>query len=256
MSDGCPIMGCMTDLNELVPPYEPAEDTLAFAGKAALSMVPVLGPVAAEVLALAMETRQAERQNEFNAAIARALTDAILRLDGAATIEDIVRSDEFIAGVTKAQRAAAETSSQKKRQRLAAAVANGGSWAPFSASEREQFKRLVDEFDDLHVWLLHYFTDPAGWLRSRELYAQHANVMIGGIEGPLGTALGTQRAIWGGAVAQAAADLERASMASIPLTTTMSSQGVFAPRTNEKGRRFLAFLNEPDSLAAEPPPTL
>lgn len=183
-------MDDMTDLDALVPPHEPAEDTLAFAGKAALSLVPVVGPLAAETLAHALETRQAERQHEFNVAIAQALTDAISRLDEAATIEDIVGSDEFIAAVTRAQRAAAETASHHKRQRLAAAIANGGSWAPFSASEREQFTRLVDEFDELHVWLLHYFTDPTGWLQSRDLYAQHANLMMGGIDGPLGTALG------------------------------------------------------------------
>ena len=104
-------MDDMTDLDALVPPHEPAEDTLAFAGKAALSLVPVVGPLAAETLAHALETRQAERQHEFNVAIAQALTDAISRLDEAATIEDIVGSDEFIAAVTRAQRAAAETAS-------------------------------------------------------------------------------------------------------------------------------------------------
>lgn len=249
-------MDDMTDLDALVPPHEPAEDTLAFAGKAALSLVPVVGPLAAETLAHALETRQAERQHEFNVAIAQALTDAISRLDDAATIEDIVGSDEFIAAVTRAQRAAAETASHHKRQRLAAAIANGGSWAPFSASEREQFTRLVDEFDELHVWLLHYFTDPTGWLQSRDLYAQHANLMMGGIDGPLGTALGVPQNVWRGPVGQAASDLDRTGLASIPLTTMMTPQGVFAPRTSEKGRRFLAFINEPDSLSANPPASL
>lgn len=246
----------MKDFDALVPPYEPAEDALALAGKAALSLLPVIGPFAAETLALALETRQAERQHEFNQAIAHALTEVMSRLDAGTAVEDIIGSDEFIAAVTGAQRMAAETASHRKRQRLAAAVANGGSWAPYSASDREQFKRLVEQFDELHVWLLHYFVDPTSWLQSRELYSQHANLMMGGIEGPLGSALGVSPKVWRGPVTQAAADLERAGLASIPLTTTMSAQGVFAPRTSERGRRFLAFLNEPDSLAADPPPAL
>lgn len=243
----------MTDLDALVPPHEPAEDTLAFAGKAALSMVPVLGPLAAETLAHALESRQAQRQHEFNVAIARALTTALEQLDESTTIETIVGSDEFIAAVTRAQRAAAETASQQKRQRLAAAVANGGSWAPFAATEREQFTRLVDEFDALHVWLLHYFTDPAGWLQARDLYAQHANIMMGGIDGPLGSALNVHPNVWDGPVKQAAADLDRNGLASIPLTTMMSAQGIFGPRTSDKGRRFLAFINETNSIAADAP---
>ncbi|MBO0979280.1 hypothetical protein [Microbacterium sp. SD291] len=105
-------------------------------------MIPVLGPLAAETLAHALESRQTQRQHEF------------------------------IAAVTRAQRASAETASQQKRQRLAAAVANGGSWAPFAATEREQFTRLVDEFDALHIWLLHYFTNPRAWLQARDLYRQ------------------------------------------------------------------------------------
>ncbi|MGZ0067251.1 hypothetical protein [Microbacterium arborescens] len=243
----------MTDLDALVPPHEPAEDTLAFAGKAVLSTVPVLGPLAAETLAHALESRQAQRQHEFNVAIARALTAALEQLDESTTIEDVIGSDEFIAAVTRAQRAAAETASQQKRQRLAAAVANGGSWAPFAATEREQFTRLVDEFDALHIWLLHYFTDPTGWLQARDLYQQHANTIMGGIDGPLGSAFNVPPHVWDGPVKQAAADLDRNGLASIPLTTMMSAQGIFGPRTSDKGRRFLAFINETDSIAADAP---
>jgi hypothetical protein len=246
----------MTDLDALVPPHEPAEDTLAFAGKAALSMVPVVGSLAAETLAHALESRQVQRQHEFNVAIARALTTALEQLDNTATLEDIAGSDEFIAAVTRAQRAAAETASQQRRERLAAAVANCGGWAPFTATEREQFNRLVEEFDALHVWLLHYFTDPTGWLQARGLYQQHANIMMGGIDGPLGSALNVHPTVWEGPVKQAAADLDRNGLASIPLTTMMSAQGIFAPRTSSKGQRFLKFISETDSIAADAPTEL
>lgn len=246
----------MSDLVSAVPPHEPAEDALAFAGKAALGAIPVVGPIAAETLAHALNMRQSERQHDFNIKVAYALTDALERLDASITVEDVVDSDQFVAAITRAQRVAAETASQAKRRRLASAVVNGGTWAPFSASEREQFTRLVDDFDELHVFLLQYFTDPKGWLEARGLYEQHSNILMGGVAGPLASALGAPEATWSAPVTQAAADLGRAGLAEIPLKTSMSADGVFAPRTSPKGARFLAFIGEPPSTQADPPSAL
>lgn len=245
------MMGGMTDLNALVPPHEPAEDALAFAGRAALSQIPLVGPLAADALAHAMESRQAQRQYDFNVAIARSLTAVVA--DQEHLVNQIITSDEFIAAVTRAQRAAAETASENKRHRLAAAVASGGSWAPFTASEREQFTRLVSDFDDLHIWLLHYFVNPAEWLRSHDLYDQLSSLMMGGITSGLEVALTMPQSVWKAPVTQAAADLDRNGLAHIPLTTMMGLDGVVAGRTTEKGSRFLLFLNEPDSVAADAP---
>lgn len=246
----------MTDLVSAVPPHEPADDTLAFAGKAALSAIPVVGPIAAETLAHALDTRQASRQHDFNLQVAYALTDALERLDERLTVEGVVDSDEFIAAITRAQRAAAETASQAKRRRLASAVVNGGSWAPFTASEREQFTRLVDDFDELHVFLLHYFTDPKGWLEAHGLYEQHSNIYMAGAGTPLVSAFGAPEREWSAPVEQAVADLARAGLADVPLKTTMSADGVFSARTHEKGQRFLSFIGEPPSVEAEPPSAL
>jgi hypothetical protein len=246
----------MSDLVSAVPPHEPAEDTLAYVGKAALGAIPLIGSIAAETLAHALDTRQAERQHDFNLKVAYALTEALERLDASLTVEDVVDSDEFVAAITRAQRAAAETASQAKRRRLASAVVNGGSWAPFSASEREQFTRLVDEFDELHVFLLQYFTDPRGWLEARDLYEQHSNIYTAGVGTPLSSALGAPESEWSAPVAQAVADLARTGLADVPLRTTMSADGVFSPRTHEKGRRFLSFIGEPPAVEAEPPSAL
>ncbi|MDT3331417.1 hypothetical protein Q9S78_12130 [Microbacterium sp. KSW-18] len=243
----------MGELEDRVPPHEPSEDTLAYAGKAALSLIPGLGGLAAETLAYALSTRQAQRQHEFHVELARALDQVVSRLDETLTVEAVVDSDEFVAAVTRAQRAASETASAKKRRRLAASAANGGSWAPFAETEREQFTRLAEEFSELHVWLLHYFTDPRGWLEARALYDQHTNVMLGGILGPLTTALGAPQAVWRSDVEQAANDIQRAGLGQIPLTGSMALNGIMAPRTSDKGQRFLRFVDELDSLGSEPP---
>lgn len=246
----------MTDLVAAVPPHEPAEDALAFTGKLALSAIPVVGPLAVETIAHALDSRQSRRQHDFNVSIARTLTSALERIDAAVSLEDVIGSDEFIAAITRAQRVAAETASESKRRRLAAAVVNGGSWAPFTASEREQFTRLVDDFTDLHVWLLHYFVDPKGWLDARGLSSSYEGIYAGSVQGPLGAALGASEEGWLDAVRQVSGDLDRAALGSIPLSGMMTQGGTVQPRTSEKGRRFLAFLNEPSSLDVEPPASL
>lgn len=243
----------MSDLVSAVPPHEPSEDTLAFAGKAALSAVPIIGPMAAEVLSHALDFRQARRQHDFNLQIADALTRAVERLDPSLTVEHVVGSDEFVAAVTRAQRVASETASETKRKRLAAAAVNGGDWTPFSASEREQFTRLVEEFHDLHVFLLHYFVDPKAWLDSHGLQDQYERLYMAGAGTPLSAVLGGPEEQWRAPVDQAVSDLARNGLADIPLRTIMSADGVIAARTSEKGRSFLAFLNEPASASAEAP---
>lgn len=240
----------MNDLNSLVPPHEPAEDALAFAGKAALSMVPLVGSIATEVLAHALYSRQIQRQHEFNVAVARALTQAA---EDTLTVDDIVGSDEFIAALTRAQRSAAETADEGKRRRLATAVAHGGGWAPFTKSEREQFTRLVDDFDEVHVWLLHYFADPTAWLSERGRLDSLSNIMLASVTTGLAQAFEQPESIWGDAVRQAAGDLDRNGLASIPLTTMMGADGILAQRTSTKGLRFLEFVSEPDHGAANAP---
>jgi hypothetical protein len=64
---------------------------------------------------------------------------------------------ETAASMASCAQVTNKTASDDKRRRLAAAVKNCGSWASFSVSEREQFTRLVEDFDPLQVWLLHYF---------------------------------------------------------------------------------------------------
>ncbi|MBT9608142.1 hypothetical protein [Microbacterium sp.] len=243
----------MTDLVSYVPPHEPADDTLAFAGKAALSAIPVVGPIAAETLAHALDTRQAERQHDFNLKVAYALTEALERLDASLTVEGVVDSDEFVAAISRAQRAAAETASLTKRRRLASAVVNGGSWAPFSTSEREQFTRLVEDFDELHVFLLHYFVDPKAWLDSHGLKDEYERLYMATAGSPLSAVLGVPEEQWRASVDQAVSDLARNGLADIPLRTMMSADGVIASRTNQKGRDFLSFLNERSSASADAP---
>lgn len=120
-----------------------------------------------EALAHAVASRQAERQHQFNVLVARELAKAVERIDDTWTIEDLVTSDEFLAGLTTVQRAASETASESKRQRLAVAATNCGAWAPFSEQDRELFLRLVQHLTDMQVWLLPFLIDNSdSWYRT------------------------------------------------------------------------------------------
>lgn len=245
----------MSDLVSAVPPHEPSDDVLTYAAKAVLGSLPVLGALAAETFGHAVSTRQAEKRHAFDVLVATTLTDTISRLNRTLTVEDVIGSDSFITAVTRAQRAAAETASEEKRRRLAFSVAHAGGWAPFSASERAQFTRLIDDLDELHVFLLHYFNDPAEWLKAHDLLEDRFTMdgYFGSIQAPLTAALGTPEFDWRAPVAQVAEDLKRNGLAEVPLTTIMGGDGVLAQRTTDKGRRFLDFVGEPPSVEAVPP---
>lgn len=240
-------------MEDLVPKRHWGQDAAAAAGKATLSAIPFVGPFASEGLAFVLDGRQIKRQQEFNTEVARELNRVMESIPESLTPEELVESDEFCAAVTRAQRLAAETASEDRRRWLAAAVANGGSWSPFSGAERLQFARLIEDLDPLHIWLLQYFQDPTAWLRAHDLYAKHSSIYMAGAETPLESAFNANQSVWGEPVKQAAADLERAGLASIPLGTTMTANGVFSPRTSTKGGRFLLFINETDSAHADAP---
>lgn len=243
----------MTELQDLVPEQNRGKDVAAAAGKAALAAIPFVGPFASEGLSFVLEGRQAQRQQEFNAAVARELDRVMGSISEPLTPEQLVESNEFCAAVARAQRLAAETANEERRRWLAASVANSGSWAPFSDIERQQFARLIEDLDPLHVWLLQYFQDPTAWLRAHDLYERHSNIYMAGAETPLESAFNANQSVWDGPVKQAAADLERAGLASIPLGTTMTAAGVFSPRTSAKGTRFLLFINETDPAHSDAP---
>ncbi len=239
----------MADLDDLVPEQNRGGDEAAVLVKGALSMFPVVGSFAAEGLTYFLDRRDAKKQREFNLAVVENLNRLKEQVKKSLTLEQVVDSDEFCAAVTRAQRLAAETGSEERRRWLASAVANSGSWSDFNDTERQQFSRLTEDLDPLHVWLLHYFQDPMGWLQAHELKTNHST-----ISASLASALNASWAAWNEPVRLALADLERSGLtSSVPLDMGMSARGVFEQRTLDKGTRFLKFINEPDSAEREAP---
>ena len=69
----------------------------------------------------------------------------------------------------------------------------------------------------------------------------------------LNSALQPPQSVWGEPAQEAAVDLDRNGLASVPLITMMGADGILAPRTSAKGIRCLAFVNESDHVAANAP---
>lgn len=241
----------MTNLEAPVPPHEPAEGVLALVAKIGLGAIPVVGPMFAETLAYGLDNRQAERQHEFNVYIAEELARVAAEQSDTRPID----IDGMIAAVSHGQRIAAETASEAKRRRLAAAtVANFMS--DYSLSERAQFMRLVEELDDFHVWLLNYFAGPQAWLDAHGMSGVYSGGFGGAATQPLSHILGRENeSQWAAPLRNALEDLQRLDLANIP-AGHMSAQGMITTRTTERGLRFLEYLNQGPSAAAEVPDAL
>ncbi len=113
----------MADFENLVPPHEPAEDTLTTVIGMGIDTIPLIGQAAGRLLDHAIAARAAQRRHEFDLAIVSELRRLAedQGLD-ALTVADVVASDEFLATLARTQREAAETASESRRRRLALAA--------------------------------------------------------------------------------------------------------------------------------------
>jgi len=236
----------MSEFECAVPGNEPAEDIAVAVTKIGLSAVPLVGQAFAETLALAAQRRQLERQHEFNQLIARAIDSVMLRLEAPVDPGILVDSDEFLSAVSFAQRVAAESSSSAKRDRLAAVVANSGECSGIDVAEREEFRRLAAQHDDLHAWLLNYLSDPAEWLRlhgyarrDERDESQPFQMIFSGYN-------------WTPPVMQALQDLGTSDLVVTRLHQLPTWTDAFAVIT-DKGNRLLEFMNATEQVRSTPP---
>jgi hypothetical protein len=115
-------------------------------------MLRVLAPVA--------KRRAQEVAEDFQQAIAFVLARG-------RTVDDLAKDEAFCDLVFTATGAALRTHVAKKREALRNAIMNAG--LPGRAPSREKqhmFVRLVDEFGELHVHVLHFLGDPEKWFKA------------------------------------------------------------------------------------------
>lgn len=151
------------DVGRFVPELNPDRDALLDFGLTAVSAIPVLGGVIADLSRGMLVRKSEERQFEFNVRVAQQI-DLMSQAVVGLTPQLIVESDEFMAAYERTARIAAESSSLDKRARLARVLQDLGPWSGLSKGKREYFLRLASEYSDHHILLLMFFREPALWL--------------------------------------------------------------------------------------------
>lgn len=230
----------MSDLISAVPPNDPDHDAVVDYSLIGVSFLPIAGQPIAELVRGSIARREAERQYDFNVKVATALDALVDR--SVWTVESVLDSDDFMAAVSKGSRAAAETASDAKRERLAAAAAMSGPWFDMEPTRKMQFLDMVTRYEDIHVLLLTYFRDPRAWLAMNSNW-QPGRYMTAGISTMLGEYVFADAPSWQEVVGPVLAEFVADGVAQVPINTTMSESGLLEPRTYPRGNDFLDYIH-------------
>lgn len=228
-------------------PDEQAGDIGRKLARAAVSAVPVAGGPVAELMGMIRPSVE-RRKDEWVEDIAQELNRVRARVKDIED-RDIGDDEAFITTVLNASTMALRTHQREKREALKNAVLNSALRNEPDEDVQAIFLELVDRFTTWHLRVLKYFDDPKGWLErdSRD----HRLSSMGGAGHLLEDAypeLRTRKEFY----TQLVADLAGAGvMGGGFLGTTMTQGGMLASRTTDLGRRFLAFIAEPDELHNE-----
>lgn len=134
--------------------------------RAGLSVVPAGGAVA-ELLAL-LQPAFGRRRDAWLQQLADAVQELKARPE-APTFDELSKNELFVTVVFNATQAAQRTHQKEKIEALRAAVMN--SVLPTAPGEQEQlmFIRLIDELTPLHLQILSFMRDPAGWFEKQKI---------------------------------------------------------------------------------------
>lgn len=243
----------MTERDLALPAADEASDLSAHIGASLLELVPGVGPTAARALDFKMARRKAAREREFQVAVMGAIRDLWEESESRPRIEDLLDSDRFVAAFERCSRAAAETTSNGKRSRLARAAASAVFAGSLGDSEVETVLELTERYSDLHIWILTFYCDPEGWLKANGMGDAASQGIRGGKrDEPLLAALDLEPRDMQ-IVRSAIEDLQRDVMlAAFDLSESVGDRKQFAPQTRRRGRRLLRFLREAGTASPAP----
>jgi hypothetical protein len=228
-------------------PEEQAGDVGRKLIQAAISAVPVAGGPVAELMDIIRPSIE-RRRDEWVEDVAHELNRVRKRVKDLED-RDIANDQAFVTAVLNASTMALRTHQREKREALKNAVLNSALRNEPDEDLQAIFLELIDRFTGWHLRIQKYFDDPMGWLErdSRE----HRLPSMGGAGHLLEDAypeLRTRKEFY----TQLVVDLAGSGlMGGGFLGTTMTQGGMLASRTTDLGRRFLAFIAEPDELHNE-----
>lgn len=206
--------------------------------KAGLSVLPIVGAPAAELLGMLVQPLLDKRRILWMRQVSEGLRD--LEKNGL-RLEGLADNEQFVSVAVQASQIAMRTHLEEKRQALANAILNVASAQAPDESLQLMFLSLVDLFTEWHIRLLRLFQAPP----------QNAGVVAGALEHVLQKAYPELRdkrafydAVWKDLFLRGLTGPES-------LHVMMTGPGLAQKQTSGLGDSFLAFISAPQGV----PPT-
>ncbi len=228
-----------------VPDSKGAERKLGLA-KAALSVLPVLGGAAAELLDLVIRPRIEQRQTDWLNSLAEDLANLESRIDGF-QVNDLAGQPAFVSAVLQASAIALRNHDEEKLAALRNAVLNVAVSSTPGEDEHELFISLIDAFTPWHLRISAFLADKKA-IAQKRAKLPFPGWYMGGVSTVLEHVypeLQGRRDFYDLIVA----DLHRAGIATIDSLHTMGTVDgyMLAKQSSDIGNRFLTFITAPES---------
>ncbi len=224
------------------PPDKSIVDDLHSMAKGAISCVPVVGGLVAELFQTVIVPPLVRRQQEWMEQIAAALNDLREKI-GDFSWESLVNNETFTDVVLHASQLALRNHQAEKLVALRNAVCNTALNIDIDDTHKLIFLRYVDEFTVLHLKLLDLLLDPREWEKKNN--QSFPTLLMGGISHIVEHAI-PELSGENETYVLIIKDLQaRGLLSNFNIGTTMSWEGIISGRSTDIGRKFVRFISEP-----------
>lgn len=236
------------DLSDWTEPPGLVQDGVMTSALTLLGLVPVVGNAAASTVQGFVAHKVERWTREGFSRVASRLR--ALEERGLIATDQLLQSDEFVAAFASVQQQLGQTASEEKRERLANALSRMGSWGPGDAYTRSAFLALVEQYDDIHVLLLDFLSDPVTWIRRGTPGYEPPPTMTSNLNAALDAYVFPGQPDWRFFVEPVVSQLGRDGLINTGggLVTDLVDTNVM-PVTTPRGERFLRFIADGDIRA-------
>jgi len=155
----CDAMAIFDEPSREPLPQPTVEDVAHAGGKGLLSVIPIVGGVASELLGL-LSSPVVQRRDDWFADLERRLRELEGRVDGF-RFDDLAQNEQFVSATLQATQVALRTHQPEKREALRNAVLNISLGKAPVDDRQSVFLNLIDRFTPLHLRVLRFLKNDA-----------------------------------------------------------------------------------------------
>lgn len=224
------------------PPKAGSGDVGYAVVKTGISLIPLAGAPASELLGLIVTPPLEKRRSEWMESIGNALRELEQKIN--IVLTDLPKNDKFIDAAMDATQIALRTSEKDKLEALKNALLNSALPNSPDESLRKMFFSFIDTFGVFHIKILELFQNPRKWFPKHGMHYPDI-IMSGALSHLIEKAfpmLSNKRDFYD----QIWKDLYLRGLVSIDgLNVMMTAGGVEQKRTTGIGDAFLNFISNP-----------